>query len=78
MAVTLNCRGLVFVGEVREGRIEADVYLNNENIAPSPLSLTLDQWTALRALGTENDGENPIWATTEKEYEEFTGEPLYV
>lgn len=70
--------GLVFVGEIDGKHVKADVYFEGDPVnIEGRLWFTLDQWTKLRALGLEDDGDNPIWATTEKEYEDSTGEPLH-
>lgn len=68
--------GFVFVGSI-EGdgpSIMADVWFNGDLVSlGGPLYFTLDQWQKLRNLSTENDGENPLWATTEVEYLSATG-----
>lgn len=69
--------GLRFVGQIDTRHVKAAVYFNGDIVSiDGPLWFTLDQWTALRELGEENNGDNPIWATTPAEYEETTGEKI--
>ena len=62
--------GLVFVGSLEDGHIEAHVYLNGKSISfVGPLWLSLDEWMELRR---RTDDDDFLWVATKAEYEEAT------
>lgn len=64
--------GLLFVGDIEDGVVKAEVYLDGEPLTmEGRLWLTLDQWQALRR---ESDAANQyyLWVCTKAEVPEMT------
>lgn len=62
--------GLIFVGELRDSNVVADVYFNDSRVSLSgPVYFDLDQWLELRRTTSDLDD---VWAATKTEYEDAT------